>query len=203
MQPGCAACRTRGKFQKSSLARTTTHLYAYKGQSIGGGRRSQRREKPAPRKASNDVRSAGQVQFAIAGPRTLNQKTVMGLWLVVWDPECFVIISDAFFYFVVYVGPLFMIFHSFRAPAPRRPDQTLLIVDFPDRQDAGCGAARLRPAEQHQGAAVRRPRSPQVHGRLRLPARGASSSWKELKVKLSPTVCQYSAGRILCSHRGY
>jgi len=51
------------------------------------------------------------------------------------DPECFVIISDAFFYFVVYVGPLFMIFLSFRAPAPRRPDQTLLIVDFlgPDR----------------------------------------------------------------------
>jgi hypothetical protein len=35
--------QTRGKFQKSSLARTTRHLHACKGQSIGGGRRSQRR----------------------------------------------------------------------------------------------------------------------------------------------------------------
>ena len=40
-------CRTRGKFQKSSLARTSRHLHACKGQRIGSGRRSQRREKLA------------------------------------------------------------------------------------------------------------------------------------------------------------
>ena len=34
VQPGCAACRTRGKFQKSSLARTARHLHACEGQSI-------------------------------------------------------------------------------------------------------------------------------------------------------------------------
>ena len=38
-------CRTRGKFQKSSLARTTRHLHACEVQSIGGGGSSLRREK--------------------------------------------------------------------------------------------------------------------------------------------------------------
>ena len=45
VQHGCAACRTRGKLQKSSLARTTRHLHACEVQSIGGGGSSQRREK--------------------------------------------------------------------------------------------------------------------------------------------------------------
>ena len=40
-------CRTRGKFQKSSLARTAKHLHACEGQSIGGSRWSQHREKLA------------------------------------------------------------------------------------------------------------------------------------------------------------
>ena len=45
VQHGCAACRTRGKLQKSSLARTTRHLHACEVQSIGGGGSSLRREK--------------------------------------------------------------------------------------------------------------------------------------------------------------
>ena len=44
VQPGCAACRTRGKFQKSSLARTARHLHACEGQSIEQHRRKRCKE---------------------------------------------------------------------------------------------------------------------------------------------------------------
>ena len=44
VQPGCVACRTWGKFEKSSLARTVLHPHACKRQPIGDGRKGQYRE---------------------------------------------------------------------------------------------------------------------------------------------------------------